>query len=157
MVTIITGKINSGKSTKVRKHFQDNLLGDGFVSKKIMIGDKVFGYNILKLSTKQETLFVIRDEFLDEEKEITCQIGPYLFLKETLDYIEDEISFLIENNISPIYLDEVGQLELYDKCFDNILKKILDSNCDLVIAVRDDLLEEVVNKYGIKEYQISEL
>ncbi len=154
MIHIVTGKINSGKSTMINNIYKDNQVGDGFISVKQMIDDKVYGYEIMKLSDQTLKLLVIRDEFYKENKEIECQIGPYLFIKETINYIESEIKEMIHKGVSPIYLDEIGQLELYDQCFHKIFSEIIQSNTDCVITVRTDLLDEVIDKYNLKDVTI---
>lgn len=154
MVHIVTGKINSGKSTVITSIYNKLKKGDGFISVKKMSDKKVHSYNIMKLSDNSQKLFVIRDEFLKEEKEISCQIGPYLFIKDALEYIETEIRKMIKMKISPIFLDEIGQLELYDQCFHNIFEEILSSNTDCYITIREDLVDKVIDKYQIKEVKI---
>lgn len=154
MVKIVTGKINSGKSTMIYEMYQKDQLGDGFISVKRMHYDKVHGYDIMRLKDLSMNLFVIREENLTDSINISCQIGPYIFIKESLSFIETEITKMIDDNISPIYLDEIGQLELYDQGFHNIFKKILSSKSDCVITVREDLVEKVIEKYNIKESNI---
>ena len=154
MVTIITGKINSGKSCTILKHYKENQLGDGYISVKRMHYDKVHGYDLLRLSDSSTKQFVIREDDLDSTKKISCQIGPYVFLEETLKEVESSIKEMIKNNVTPIYLDEIGQLELYDECFDHILTTILESNTDAIITVREDLIPKVLKKYNIKEPNI---
>ena len=156
MVTIITGKINSGKSTTIAKLYRLKQQGDGFISIKSMHYDKVHSYDIMKLSNQQTKLFVLREEYI-ENQEAACKIGPYVFLKETFDYVENEIDLMIKTNVSPIFLDEIGQLELYDQCFHAIFKRILANNIDCVITVREDLVEKVVKKYNINEVEIMTL
>lgn len=154
MIHIVTGKMNSGKSTELGAIYQKRCDGDGFISVKRMHYDKVHGYEIMKLSNKEFRPLVIREEFSHQNMEVACQIGPYLFLKETLQYVEDEIENMIQNETSPIYLDEIGQLELYDQCFDSIFKKMVESDLDIYITVREDLVDKVVEKYHIHEYDI---
>jgi len=154
MINIITGKINSGKSTTMSKIYDENKLGDGYISVKRMTHDKVHGYDIVRLSDKTSQLLVIREEFYNNIDDIACEIGPYLFLESTLKSIEESIENMIENNVSPIYLDEIGQLELYDQCFDKIFRKIIQSNTDCYVTVREDLVEKVIEKYQIKDYNI---
>ena len=154
MMTIITGKINSGKSTTIKQRYDISNKGDGFVSLKTMQKDKVHSYDILRLKTNETKLFVIREEFFQHDVEVECQIGPYIFIKEAFDYIEKEIRQMIKSNVSPIYLDEIGELELYDKCFSTVFQEIVDSQLDCVITVREDLIQKVVNKFNIKEVEI---
>ncbi len=156
MVRIVIGKINSFKTTKMIDLYETEKRGDGFVSVKRMLGDKVHSYDALRLSSKAENLFIIRDEFNETNEEIACQIGPYQMLKDTLDSVEQAITGMIEKNIEPIYLDEIGLLELEGSGFSEILRKMIASGLDLVISVRTDLLQKIVKKYKIKEYAIIE-
>jgi nucleoside-triphosphatase THEP1 len=116
--------------------------------------DKVHGYDIVKLSDLTTKQLVIHEDYVETFIETACKIGPYLFIKETLDYIEKEIDLMIKNNISPLYLDEIGELELYDQCFDHIFKRIIESNTDCYITVQKELVEKVIKKYNIKEVNI---
>jgi len=154
MIHIVTGKINSGKSTTISDLYNKIQQGDGFISVKRMHYHKVHGYDIMQLSTKHTLPLVIREEYARKEHDIVCQIGPYLFLKDTLTYIEDSFRQMIASNIEPLFLDEIGQLELYGKCFDTIFKEIIQSNSECYITVREDLVEEILKNYGIKDYKI---
>lgn len=154
MVNIVTGKINSGKSTTMLKIYEKNNKGDGFISVKRMQIDKVHGYEIMKLSSRNLKLLVVREEFFDSSSKIACQIGPYLFLEKTLKYIENEIEKMIVNKVSPIYLDEIGQLELYDQCFDKAFKMIISSETECFITVREDLVDKVIEKYNLTDVNL---
>lgn len=149
MVTIITGKINSGKSCTILKHYKENNVGDGYISVKRMHYDQVHGYDLLKLSDSSTKQFVMREEYVNENEKICCKIGPYVFLDETLKDVEVSIKEMIKNKVTPIYLDEIGQLELYDKCFNDILIEVLKSKTDLIITVREDLIPKILKKYNI--------
>jgi nucleoside-triphosphatase THEP1 len=146
--------MNAGKSTKLGSLYEQIQKGDGFISVKCMHYDKVHGYEIMQLSNKAFYPLVIRDEFSHQNMEIACQIGPYLFLKDTLKRIEKDIETMIENKVSPIFLDEIGQLELYDQCFNSIFSKMVESNLELYITVREDLVDKVIEKYNIKQVDI---
>jgi len=71
-----------------------------------------------------------------------------------LKHVEKEIDAMIKHSISPIFLDEVGQLELYDQCFGNILKKMVESGLELYITVREDLVSQIIEKYKINQVDI---
>ncbi len=154
MVTIITGKINSGKSCTILKHYKENKIGDGYISVKRMHYNKVHGYDLLRLSDSSIKHFVIREDYFNFNEKISCQIGPYIFLEKTLEYVESSIKEMIKNNVTPIYLDEIGQLELYDECFNHIFTYILEKNVDAIITVREDLIPKVLKKYNITDQNI---
>lgn len=129
-------------------------LGDGFVAVKHMLKDKVHSYEAMRLKTKKRLPFIIRDEFAYEDFRVNCQIGPYLFNQDTIDAVNMAISQMIKDKVSPIYLDEIGLLELEGKCFDHILRKLVASKLDLVLSIREDLVEAIVQKYQINEYEV---
>ncbi len=154
MVKIVTGKINSHKTERTRALYEADHQGDGFISLKMMLKNKVHSYQALRLSSGDKFPLVVRDEFVYEDFPISCQIGPYLFNKKTIDMIIREISLLVKRRIAPLYLDEVGLLEIEGKCFDPIVRTMVDSNLDCVFSVREDLVEKFIQKYNIKEYNI---
>ncbi len=156
MVTIITGKINSSKTSMMAMLYAQDHCGDGFISIKRMQGDKVHSYSVQKLSTKETRLFIIRDEFNHKYPNIAATIGPYQFIAETLDYLETEIEKMIQAKVSPIYLDEIGLMELEGKIFHKIFRKMLAANLDLCITARDTLIQKIIDKFGIRDYRIIE-
>ena len=147
MVVIVTGKINDFKTTKMCALYEQDYQGDGFVSIKTMRDDRVYSYHAMRLSTGERRLLVLRDSFFNDEFTIACQIGPYLFNQETLDWMEQNITIMLKDNIKPIYLDEVGVLELSDEGTHPILVKLLASKTPLVLSMREDLIEPLTKKY----------
>jgi len=151
MVSIVTGNINSGKTTRMLAHYLATKTGDGFLSLKIMKDGLVMGYDSLWLSTMLEKPLIIRAENCSPQTLVACQIGPYCFLEETMNWINQAIDTMILNHVSPIYLDEIGGLELAHSGFESILTKLLASSLDLVIAVRSELVEDVMTHFHIKD------
>jgi len=154
MVKIVTGKINSLKSTRLADYYTNNPIGDGFISKKVMKDNLVYGYDLVQLSTKNVIPFIIRDSFWDGEKKIIYKMGPYCFYEKAFQFLEEKTDEFINNHVSPVYLDEIGVLELNGQGFDNIIKKLIKSETDLCLVVRDDLLDKVCERYGIDEIEI---
>ena len=154
MVKIVTGRINSFKTTRLQNYYKENPIGDGFIAKKIMKDSLVYGYNLQRLSTGEEIPFVIRDIYLDESKKIIYQLGPYLFYESAFTYLDRMIDEFIKKRVCPIYLDEIGVLELSGKGFDSIIKRIVLADINLCLVVRSDLLDKVIERYGFKEVEI---
>lgn len=156
MIHIITGKINDSKTTKLLDIFYSMENGDGFVALKKMKNDLVYGYVALHLSTGDQYPLTIREDFKDEEFVSCCQVGPYLFYKPTIDLIEEKIRGMIQKRVSPIFLDEIGILELNNQCFANIFQEMVDSKLDLYVTIRRSLVEEIIERYQITEYHLIE-
>lgn len=155
MIHIVTGKINSGKSSTLLTLYQQHGQGDGFISVKRMHYDKVHGYDLLRLQDLSTRPFVSHELFAnDQDREIACQIGPYRFYKDVLIDITTQIMTSIDNGVSPLFIDEIGILELQHKCFAPLLKHIVANDIEAYISVREDLIPDVVQTFNIQEYDI---
>ncbi len=149
MVEIITGKINDFKTTTMKKRFVEDRKGDGFVSLKHMKDNRVRSYEAMRLSTGEKRLLAQNEAYFKDDFIVRDQIGPYLFNRETMAWIEREIEWMIEARVSPIYFDEIGMLELSGKGFSSMLEKMVSSKLDLVLVIRRDLVDRVVTVFDL--------
>jgi nucleoside-triphosphatase THEP1 len=156
MIRIVTGDINSGKTTKMYELYQ-RFGGDGFISIKRMNIQTVHSYEILRLSKGLSLVLALKESNNESKEPIACQIGPYQFFESAIEKVESIMKDLIDKNVSPLFLDEIGPLELMGKCFNDVFKIMIKSNLDLIISVRKSSLEEVMNVFGLKEVEIIEV
>jgi nucleoside-triphosphatase THEP1 len=154
MVKIVTGKINDFKTTKALHLYLKDKQGDGFLSVKHMKDHLVISYDALRLSTQEKRKWIINQKNSTETFFKMMSYGPYLFNLDTKEWIEKSILEMILYDVSPIYLDEIGQLELNGFGYDQILKKLLINKRDLILVIREDLIEKVIRHYEIKAYEI---
>lgn len=154
MVKIVTGRINSYKTTRLKNYYDINKIGDGFIALKTMKDNLVYKYDLVQLSDGLVIPFIIRDIFDDNKKEVLYELGPYRFYKEAFKIVEDKIGEFVIKGIEPIFLDEISLLELNDLGFSKVLKRLLDKNIDLCLVIREDLLDKVLEKFKIKNYEI---
>jgi len=155
MVTIVTGNIHDGKTTKMINLFESNK-GDGFVSIKNMEEDYVKGFDYLQLANKRTGPLATK-RLIEPVRDI---LGPYYFNEEAMHYIESELKVLVEEGISPIYLDEIGQLELDGKGFYQIVKWIIDnkkSHVKFYMSVRKAFVKDVIEVFKIKEVEVLDI
>jgi nucleoside-triphosphatase THEP1 len=154
MVRIITGNIHSGKTTKMIELYEEKR-GDGFVSIKNMIGSQVKGYDYLQLSIKRTGPLASKEK-IEPVRDI---LGPYYFNEEAMTYIEKCFEEFIEDHVSPLFLDEVGQLELKGKGFYPILSRLfkeIDPSVDVYLSVRRPFVEEVIKLFNLSQVEIIE-
>lgn len=154
MNIIFTGKINEGKTSALRDHYEKNQLGDGFISVKKMIGDRVHSYISTRLSTKEEKVILVHEQFFSKDFLVAGKIGPYIINLLTLESIEKSIIKMISSKVEPIYLDEIGVLELKGYGYDYIFRKMVQSKLPFIISVREDLADEVISKYQLKDIEV---
>lgn len=154
MVNIVTGKINSGKTTRMLAHYLKNQAGDGFLCLKTMNRGNVEKYDAYWLSKDLEKPLILHESISSKDDRFRTKVGPYCFIDETMIWIESAIQKMIDEGVSPIYLDEIGLLELQDDGFAEILRKMLDSSLDIIISVRSELVSSVIDHFQMKDVTI---
>ena len=157
MVTIITGEINSGKTNKMRNLYSKTQSGDGFFCMKIIENNFHIGYDLVSISQNNSMPFIRKKQFLKKSDKIIFNIGDYYFSEKTFHKAEKIIIRLLKEKITPIYIDELGLLELQKKCFYNSVVKILKRDIPLIICVRKSCLLSIINLFNFNEYKIIEV
>lgn len=163
MVKIITGKIDSGKTTAIREYYNLNKSGDGIVSRKIMLDKQVFGYYALRLSDNLEFAFMIHELVYEShvqgnedlhDTDFIYNIGPYKVYRKAEKKIDSIYKGIFKKKHLTIYFDEIGKLEINGAGFYKHLKKAVKKNRDIVFTAREDLVDLIVAEFNIEEYDI---
>ncbi len=141
-VYILTGPIQSGKTTALQKWCETRIDVSGIVS-PVINGSRYF------FDIASSTTFYM--EANDNEKEILA-IGRFYFSKKAF---KKAINTLTQANNKYIIVDEVGPLELKKQGFYEVLNKIiLSGKFTCILVVRDGLVEEVIQHFGISNAEI---
>lgn len=131
--------------------------GDGFVSKKIFPGPgyKDFtGYEIVRLTTGEKRALAYMSGSLPAQwDEIYC-CGPYHFSKAAFEFAESIFVDIFARGIEPMFIDEIGPLELTGRGFASILERALKTRRDLYISVRNQCVDEVIKEFNIRDYKL---
>lgn len=153
MIKIITGPINTGKSTWLEKDFNTNSNADGFVCRKVRVNNEHIGYEIVHLTNGESRHFIRKIDHIPEKWNEAFRLGMhYSFNKEGFDFANKITEEALSKGVKCFYLDEVAHLELKGQGFANILRRILDAKIDLVLVVREALVEKICETFGIKDY-----
>ena len=154
MITIITGKTKSGKTSKMVELYNQNHLGDGFVIPRVYKNNKLYGYEIIRLSSNAATPFKVHDSQYQFEGMYNKEFAGFRINGTVYDDVLKDIKVMIKNKISPIYLDGLGDLELLKKGFDSCLLTLLKSHSDFIISCPDTLVRKFILHYRLKDYKI---
>ena len=153
MINIITGRVNSGKTTELIKIYNRLGMGDGFYNRKLYSHGHYTGQEIVILSSGKSKLWSCRGAKLQNFKQCFCY-GTYSFSKEGAEYAENTINSILKSGIEPIYIDEIGPLELQGKGFHKLFKCCLEANREIYVVIRESCVEAVIKKYNITNYKI---
>jgi len=156
VVHIVTGKINSGKTTRLIAIFDQLQRGNGIVSKKYMNGQNVLRFQGMILKSRQEFPYLVHEREIKKENHdvFITNIGPYYLYGEAQTLIDRFYDGEIENQVEPLFFDEIGKLELSGQGFHNALSKALRKGLEVYLCIREDLVLEVIQRFNIRNYEI---
>ncbi len=155
MVNIISGEIDSGKTTKMLQIYNDIKCGDGFITKKFYINGTNAGQEIIRLSTGDGLIFSLKKNFLQENWNERHSYYDYSFSEIGLKFAEEIIEASIVKDIQPIYIDEIGPLEIcYEQGLYNTFMNVLSAKREIYVSVRYDCLDKFIKKFEIEKYSI---
>lgn len=151
-VHIITGGVNTGKTTRLLSIYHELELGDGFINAKVYDAGQYTGQRIVRLSTGESVNFSFKKEFipLNWDEEYTYDV--YSFSRRGLIFAYNTVSDIILKKIEPIFIDEIGPLELQRQGFFDILAMLLKLKREIYITVRDSCVESVIKEFNIEKY-----
>lgn len=154
MVYIVSAQINEGKTQKLLAIYNELKQGDGFVSKKIFLNGKDFiGYEIMRLSTNEKMPLAYKTPYVPSNWDEVYRYGPFSFSNRALEFAERIIDDTTICNIEPVFIDEIGPLELDGKGFSTLLKKVLKTQKDIYITVRNHCAADVIEKFKIQNHK----
>ena len=151
---IITGKIDAGKTTFVKKLIENlklkNIKIGGIYSQKVIENNERIGYDLFDIQTNKSEIFLRKN--INENSEI---IGIFSIFPRALEFGIKSLNPENNKDNQLVIIDEIGNLELSGKGWAKSLEELLKSQKNhLLIVVREDLIEKVFEKCNIKNYII---
>jgi len=141
-IILVTGKVNSGKTTLMEKMVeQESLRGKfpaGIIAHGVFKESEKIGFNITDLSIGKS----IPLARVGNDSTYGFSVGRFVFLNESLNFAKNALLNFRLNGV--VFLDEVGPLELKGKGYAECLDKLLGSDINrLYISVREECLARV--------------
>ncbi len=140
-VIVVTGEINSGKSSLfemlVESERQNGISPTGIIARGIFDNGNKTGFEIIDLSSgKTKPLARINWDIPE-----SFPVGKYIFSQKGFDFACRALLNYEQRGV--VFLDEVGPYELNGNGYYYCLKQLLDSDISrLYVAVRSSCLEE---------------
>ncbi len=152
-VHIITGGVNTGKTTRLLSIYREIKLGDGFINTKIFEAGKHSGQRIVRLSTGDSEDFSFKKEFIPLNWDEEYSFDVYSFSKRGLMFAYKTVSDIIIKKVEPVFIDEIGPLELQKKRFFDMFTLLLKIKKEIYVTVRSSCVENIIKEFGIEKYQ----
>lgn len=149
-VFIVTGKIGEGKTTYTRNLVdvlkRNNITVGGIISERTMTETQTIGYNLVDVETNAtKVLMRIGGETGLE------RVGRYAIYPEAIEKGISIIKTSLLDKRKIVVIDEVGILELENRGWASCIQDLIQSSANhLLIAVRDSLIDDVIQKWNFK-------
>lgn len=155
MIFILTGPVNSGKTTFLKRVIEElkrqKFKLDGFLSEAILENQEKIGYDLLDLGSERIIPFIRKSGRQDWPR-----IGPFFFIPEGLSWAKKIILRSREAEI--LVVDEIGPLELSGKGLWPVLEKVIFMRAQKVLLVlRRNILEDFFRMVGKIEIRIFDI
>lgn len=148
---LITGKPKSGKSTILEKVISGIPKTVGFLTKEILVDGKRTGFEIQTHLGNKAVLASV-------DFKTPHRVSRYSVNVENLDSVIPEVSFFTDKDL--LYLDEIGQMELFSERFKELVLKFLDSKNTLVATIsqvyEDDFTKMIKERRDVIVVELSE-
>ncbi|MFN5347708.1 MAG: NTP transferase domain-containing protein [Bacteroidota bacterium] len=147
-VVILSGAVQSGKTTALLNHFSPKSNIGGFIC------PDVNGQRMIYILNERR---VVPFQIVNKENEIS--IGKFTFDKNVFNKACDSLvdKSTLDNEF--VIVDEVGPLELKEQGYFHSLKILLENWTNkregtLILVVREHLVNEVISKFNLKNTSI---
>lgn len=155
MIHIMTGAVNSGKTTRMKKLLQRVPGADGVLSEKAFEGDCFRGYCLTHAASGEWRELALLEEFYSCRFPVAGRLGPYVFSREAFRFAREILMRLaVDDGTRAIFIDEAGPLELRGEGFSDVIPLLLACEKDLYITVRSSCLEGFLTRFGITEHAL---
>lgn len=148
---LITGKPHSGKTTVLQKIIPTLINPVGFVTEEIMGEERRVGFQLVTSLGQKEILAHV-------DFETPYKVSRYSVDVSNLEKILEGISDFQEGD--SLYIDEIGQMELFSDKFKDFVLKYLDSPNPCVATIssvyEDSFTTEIKNRNDITLIEITE-
>jgi len=156
MIYILTGDIRTGKTSALLEWVSNREDVDGVLCPDGENGKRYF----LKVKSQKEIELEVVPIAIGIESEKMITIGRFHFLKSAFEKANEflvELGSKSENQY--LIIDELGKLELKHKGLHPSAETLIpkyetNKNQDLILVVRDYLVNDILRQYSINEYSI---
>ena len=150
-VTIISGKKHSGKTTKLLSYISELQSNGNVCAGIVAIGhfkdNKRCAFDLVDILGNKKQEFMTTTPSLKFKK-----TGKFHIIPDGEKFGKTVLESETTLNADVIIIDEIGPLELEGKGWAKYLKQFLKLDKNLVITVREQLLDDVCKEFGIDNY-----
>ena len=154
MITIITGRKGSGKTTRLEQLYHEENAGVGVLTQKVYQGDEWIGYDLVRLPDKSSVPFIRFKAYQDTLGAVDLlHYNRFVFSQKAFQEASRWLIDAIHAGHTPIWIDEIGNQELQGEGFDEVVKQALAAGVEMRLVFRLHRFNDLLQHYHITRYQ----
>ena len=114
----------------------------------------MIGFDLHRLAAAESTPFARMPDMRPKPWNETIMQGRFSFGQMGFDFARSIVQETIDQGLGPVYIDEIGKMELTGYGFDSLHTTVISAGVDLVLCVRDINVQAVVERYSFVEPDI---
>ncbi len=151
MNVLITGNPKSGKSTILSGLINNITPRRGFITKEIINDQRRVGFMLEDMNNRSVVL-------AQTENLTTLRVGRFYIQPQLLTEFIQDLFYIKTTEF--LYIDEIGQMQLYSKEFKTLVKKYLAATNDFIATITsiysDDFTEHIMTRNDILLFRLTE-
>lgn len=157
MINIITGEIDSGKTSHLRELYNHLSIGSGYLLTKFYYRGRYAGQNLLDLPDKNDIPFSRLVEYIPEHWQERYRYDYYSFSSAGIDKAKLIIRKIIENKERTAFIDEIGPLELLREGIYYDFRELINNTENIYVTIRKECINDVIDTFNLINYKITQL
>lgn len=158
MHLIVTGGINSGKTTRLRSLAEEFAPVKGFLCPKVFRQERCIGYDLQLLPSGETHPFIRKRGEEDSREEIEEVLGEFLFYRSGFSRAEKQLNHCLPHRSTGgeeplVFVDELGLLEEQGRGFFPAVKQLVDRGLTLAASIRRSSLENLLLTLNLEPCQ----
>jgi nucleoside-triphosphatase THEP1 len=112
------------------------------------------GQKIVRLSTGEGKIFSLKTGFIPSDWDEQYRYDVFSFSQKGLAFACETVSGIIERGMEPVFIDEIGPLELQKKGLYAIFHSLIKLKKEVYISARDSCIENILQEFNVEKYEI---
>ena len=148
---LLTGKPRSGKTTLLKKIIERFDQKQGFLTEEVRESGERTVFQIITAGGESALLASVKESSL-------IRVSKYSVIIENLDRVLPSLTSYLPNDT--LYIDEIGEMELYSESFKNLVENYLDSGNPFIGTISsiysDDFTKRILARRDISVLEITQ-
>ena len=154
MITIITGTKNSGKTNRLETWYMEEKRGAGCFTKKVYEDGHWIGYDLYLVPGGKVIPFIrlLPFKYLLKDEDLLIY-QRFAFSQEAFREGCRWLETAIDEGKEPIWIDEIGNQEMFGNGFDSVVKKGIGKGLDMRMVFRYQYIDKLIAHYNLRDYK----